>query len=79
VTVVRSRVIGLSSRTSSTSTAPVISSPGRTGARKFQLTLRNTVPGPGSRSATTALRIALVSPPCTMISPNREARAARSS
>ena len=78
-TVVRSLVIGLSSRASRTSTAPVISSPGRTGARKSQLTLRNTVPGPGSRSATTAFRIAVVTPPWTMISPNREALAARSS
>ncbi len=71
--------MGLSSRASTTSTAPVISSPGRTGPRKFQLTLRNTVPGPGSRSATTALRIALVIPPWTTISPNRDARAAASS
>ena len=45
--VVRSFVIGLSSRTSSTSTSAVISSPGRTGARKLQSTCRKTLPGPG--------------------------------
>ena len=46
--VVRSFVIGLSSRASSTSTSAVISSPGRTGARKRQFTSRKTLPGPGS-------------------------------
>ena len=50
---------------------------GADGARKSQLTLRNTVPGPGRRSATTALRMALVTPPWTTISPKRDARAAR--
>jgi hypothetical protein len=45
------------------STRPVIVSPGRTGALKDHSTLRNTVPGPGNSSATTALRIALVTPP----------------
>jgi hypothetical protein len=62
-----------------TSTRPVIVSPGRTGARKCQETDRKTVPGPGSRSATTALRIALVTPPCTTISPNRDEAAAAAS
>jgi quercetin dioxygenase-like cupin family protein len=40
---------------------------GAHGALNAQLTLRNTVPGPGSSSATTALRIALVTPPWTTI------------
>ena len=79
VTVVLSVVIGLSVRTEMTSTRPVIVSPGRTGALKCQLVLRNTVPGPGNLSATTALRIALVTPPWTTISPNRDALAAASS
>jgi hypothetical protein len=43
------------------------------------LTFRKTVPGPGSLSATTALRIALVTPPCTTISPNLDALAASGS
>jgi hypothetical protein len=55
--------MGLSERTLRTSTSPVVVSPGRTGALKLQLTCRNTVPGPGRSSATTALRIALVIPP----------------
>lgn len=79
VTVVRSLVIGVSERTSRTSTPPVIVSPGRAGARKFQLTFRKTVPGPGRSSATTALRIALVTPPWTMISPKTELPAIASS
>ncbi len=44
----RSFVIGLSSRASSTSTSAVISSPGATGALKLQSTCRKTLPGPGS-------------------------------
>ena len=72
-------VTGLSSRTVSTSTSPVISSPGRTGAVKRHATSRNTVPGPGSFSATTALRIADVTPPCTTISPKRVRAAASAS
>jgi hypothetical protein len=72
-------VIGLSVLTSTTSTSPRIVSPGRTGALKSQVTLRKTVPGPGSFSATTAFRIALVTPPWTTIPPNRDAAAALSS
>jgi len=78
-TRVSSSVIGLSSRTLVTLTSPVIVSPGRTGALKFQLTCRNTVPGPGRSSATTAFRIALVTPPCTTMPPKRVLRAACSS
>ena len=77
-TRVDSVVIGLSSRTAVTSTSPVMVSPGRAGARNRQWVSRKTVPGPGSRSATTALRIALVTPPCTTMPPNR-VRAASSS
>src|SRR5262249_44015206 len=44
--VVRSFEIGLSSRSSSTSTSAVISSPGATGARKLQSTWRKTLPWP---------------------------------
>ena len=76
ITVVRSLVTGLSVLASMTSTRPVMTSPGRTGALKSQFTFRKTVPGPGSRSATTALRMALVIPPWTTISPNRDAFAA---
>ena len=70
-TRVASVVIGLSSRTSVTSTSPVIVSPGLVGARNFQWVSRNTVPGPGRSSATTALRMALVTPPWTTMPPNR--------
>jgi hypothetical protein len=58
------------------STRPVMTSPGRTGALKSQFTFRKTVPGPGRHSATTALRMAVVIPPWTTISPNRDALAA---
>ena len=56
-------VMGLSALTLVTFTLPVIVSTGRTGALKLQFTCRNTLPGPGSCSATTALSIALVIPP----------------
>jgi len=79
VTVVRSSVIGLSVRAEMTSTRPVMVSPQRTGALNAQLTFRNTVPGPGNSSATTAFRMALVIPPWTTISPKRDALAAASS
>ena len=46
---------------------------------KVQFTCRNTVPGPGRSSATTALRIALVMPPWTTMAPNGVARATFSS
>jgi hypothetical protein len=46
---------------------------------RAQFTLRKTIPGPGSYSATTALRMALVMPPWAMISPNRDAFAAAGS
>jgi hypothetical protein len=46
---------------------------------KSQFTFRKTVPGPGRDSATTALRMALVIPPWTTISPNRDAFAATAS
>jgi hypothetical protein len=46
---------------------------------KSQFTFRKTVPGPRSDSATTALRMALVIPPWTTISPNRDASAAAGS
>jgi hypothetical protein len=62
-----------------TSTSPVMVSPGRTGAVNFHATSRKTVPGPGSSSATTAFRMALVMPPWTMISPKRDAPAASAS
>src|SRR4051794_4439783 len=77
--VVRSVVIGLSSRTATTSTSAVISSPGETGARKLQSTCRNTLPGPGRSSATTALSSPVVTPPCTISRPNRDRAAASSS
>jgi hypothetical protein len=64
-------VTGLSSRTEVTTTSAVITSPGRTGARKRQSTCRKTLPGPGRSSATTALSRALVTPPWTTIPPNR--------
>ena len=79
VIVVRSRVIGLSSRTSSTSTSAVISSPGRTGALKLQSTCRKTLPGPGRSSATTAFSSPEVTPPWTTIPPKRVRAAAASS
>ena len=68
----RSFVIGLSSRASSTSTSAVISSPGRTGALKLQSVCRKTEPGPGRSSATTAFSSPVVTPPWTMIPPNRD-------
>ena len=49
MTFVASFVIGLSSRTSSTSTDPVIVSPGRTGALKFQFVFKNTEPDDSGR------------------------------
>jgi len=49
----------------------------RTGALNLQFTFRNTVPGPGRSSATTALRMALVMLPCTTMPPDR-VRLARS-
>jgi hypothetical protein len=78
-TRVTSVVIGLSSRTEVTSTSPVMVSPGRVGARNFQWVSRKTVPGPGRRSATTALRIAVVTPPWTTIPPRRVRAAASAS
>src|SRR4051794_17843175 len=56
-TVVRRLQIGLSSRTPVTSTRPVISSPTSTAFTKRHSTPRNTVPGPGKSSATTAFSI----------------------
>ena len=53
----RSVQMGLSLRTVRTSASAVISSPGRTGARKLQSTWRNTLPGPGRSSATSAFKI----------------------
>ena len=47
VIVVRRRVIGLSSRASSTSTSAVISSPGRTGALKLQSVVQEDRAGAG--------------------------------
>ena len=78
-TRVASVVIGLSSRTEVTSTSPVMTSPGRVGARKRQCVSRKTVPGPGRRSATTALRMALVTPPWTTIPPKLVRAAATAS
>ena len=77
--VVRSFVSGLSSRSSSTSTSAVISSPGCTGARKLQSTWRKTLPGPGRSSATTAFSSPVVTPPWTISRPKRERAAAASS
>ena len=52
VTRVARVVTGLSERTEVTVASAVITSPGRTGARKRQATSRKTLPGPGSCSAT---------------------------
>ena len=79
VIVVRNVEIGLSSLTSMTSASAVISSPGRTGARKLQSTWRNTLPGPGRSSATSALSSPEVTPPWTMIPPKRLRAAASAS
>src|SRR5262249_13907585 len=79
VIVVRSVPIGLSARASVTSTSAVISSPGLTGARKFQSTCKKTLPGPGRSSATTAWSSPVVTPPCTMMPPKRLALASASS
>src|SRR3954447_2000877 len=70
VTWVANVVIGLSVRTAETVACAVITSPGRTGARNRHPTSRKTLPGPGSCSATNALRSPDVTPPCTTTPPN---------
>ena len=78
-TLVASVQTGLSSRTETTSTRAVISSPTRTAFTKRHSTPRKTVPGPGSSSATTALSRPDVTPPCTISPPKGEAAASDSS
>jgi hypothetical protein len=76
---VRSVVTGLSSRTAVTTASAVMTSPGRTGARKRQLTSKKTLPGPGRSSATRAFSRPEVIPPWTTMPPNRDRSATSSS